>query len=68
MYQPPENTMARMDWSSVSRQAEANWLQRLTVNGRRRDIGIGSANTITPSAECAIAAKKNWLHKWGQTP
>lgn len=35
-----------------------SWVQRLTVNGRRRDIGLGSAHQVSP-AEARKAAARN---------
>ena len=42
----------------VSAAGGKSWVQRLTVNGRRRDIGLGSAYKVTP-AEARKAASRN---------
>ena len=43
-------------------------MQRLTVLGRRRDIGIGSALTLTPAAARKIALKNSIIAKSGRNP
>jgi hypothetical protein len=52
----------------VSPGGSKRWLQRLTVNGRRRDIGLGSAHTMTPSAAAAMAAKNKLAVQMGANP
>lgn len=42
----------------VSAAGGKSWVQRLTVNGRRRDIGLGSAHKVSP-AEARKAAARN---------
>lgn len=52
----------------VSAGGAKRWIQRLTVNGRRRDIGLGSALTTTPAAARAMAAKNREVARAGGNP
>ena len=45
-----------------------HWLQRLTVNGRRRDIGLGSALTVIPAQARKAAAKNRLIARSGGNP
>ncbi|MEY8800155.1 tyrosine-type recombinase/integrase [Leisingera sp. XS_AS12] len=52
----------------VSAGGAKRWVQRLTIGGRRRDIGLGSAYRITPAAARRIAAKNRLLARAGEHP
>lgn len=52
----------------VSPTGAKSWLQRLTVLGRRRDIGLGSALAVSPSAARKIAAKNKAVARAGGNP
>ncbi|MGY6409565.1 MAG: tyrosine-type recombinase/integrase [Alkalilacustris sp.] len=45
-----------------------HWFQRLTVNGRRRDIGLGSTLTLTPAQARKEAAKNRVIARSGGNP
>lgn len=45
-----------------------HWFQRLTVNGRRRDIGLGSTLTLTPAQARREAAKNRVIARSGGNP
>ena len=52
----------------VSAKGAKSWMQRLTVLGRRRYIGIGPASTITPAAARNIAARNRDIARAGGNP
>lgn len=52
----------------VSAKGSKRWVQRLTVLGRRRDIGIGSALTLSPAMARKIAAKNKVVARSGRNP
>jgi integrase len=53
---------------NVSAKGAKSWMQRLTVLGRRRDIGIGPVSALTPSAARQIAAKNRAIARAGGNP
>jgi hypothetical protein len=44
------------------------WIQRLTILGKRQDIGLGSALTITPATARRMAAKNKAIARAGCNP
>ena len=52
----------------VSPKGAKSWMQRLTILGRRRDIGIGSAISLTPAAAREIAQKNKAIARVGGNP
>ena len=52
----------------VSPSGSAHWLQRLTVHGRRREMGLGSVVTTTLAEARRIAVENLTLARKGQDP
>tara|TARA_R110002167_G_C12561567_1_gene641825 strand:- start:41 stop:322 length:282 start_codon:yes stop_codon:yes gene_type:complete len=53
---------------TVSAGGGKSWSQRITINGRRRDMGIGSAHLITPAQARKIAAANRQMLRAGGNP
>ena len=52
----------------VKPSGRKSYVQRLTIHGRRVDIGLGSANWITPSEARAIAQENRKVARLGGDP
>lgn len=52
----------------MSASGGKSWIQRLTVNGRRRDIGLGSAHKVSPADARKAAARNKATVRAGGNP
>lgn len=50
---------------TVSPGGAKSWMKRLTINGHRHDIGLGSAFLVTPSQAWKAAARQKALVRKG---
>lgn len=53
---------------TVSKGGGKSWIQRLTIQGRRQDIGLGSAHLITPAQARRQALKNREIARAGGNP
>lgn len=53
---------------TVTPSGGKSWTQRLTVQGRRRDIGLGSAHVVTPAEARRRAARNKAIARTGGNP
>jgi integrase len=53
---------------NVSAKGRKRWMQRVTVQGRRRDISIGSAHEMTPAQARKIAVRNRDIARAGGNP
>ena len=53
---------------TVTPSGGKSWSQRITVEGRRRDMGLGSAHLVTPAAARKMAAKNKAVIRAGGNP
>ncbi len=52
----------------VSAGGAKSWVQRITIQGRRQDIGLGSARVITPAEARRMAARNREIARSGGNP
>lgn len=53
---------------TVSKGGGKSWIQRLTIQGRRQDIGLGSAYLLTPAHARKLARKNKEIARAGGNP